>query len=86
MELYEEILLKYLVNQKIEVNFPDLKIDAERIIEMRCYKALEKIKNILADEELSDINCYMEIEKIIKVFDVLGVDTGNRHIIKKELL
>lgn len=48
-------------------------------MEMRCYEALRKIKNILEDESLTDTVCFQKIEEIIKVFEEIGSDGGSRH-------
>ena len=79
MELYKEILIKVLEKQEAVVMFPELKIDVEKIVEMECYKALEKIKAIIADEKLSDRECFEKIEEIVCLFKEFGSDGGGRH-------
>lgn len=79
MDLYKEILLKILENQKLLVTFPELHIDAAEIVEVECYRALEKIKTILENEDYNDKECLMQIEEIICVFESLGSNGGNRH-------
>ena len=47
-----------LANEKIEVTFPNLKITAKEIVEMKCYQALEEIKGILENDGLEDKECF----------------------------
>ena len=47
MELFTELLINALENGKIEVTFPDLKLDPAEIVELQSYAALRKIKKIL---------------------------------------
>ena len=41
MELYEEVLIKALSQQRMEVTFPDLRLDAQALVGEKCYRALE---------------------------------------------
>lgn len=80
MELYAEILKKVLEEEKAEVYFPELKLNAKEIVETECYKALKKIKDIISDTSLSDKECFMQIEYIICTLEDLGSrDCGGRH-------
>ena len=42
-------------------------------------RALLKIRDILADEELSDKECFYKIEAIVSLFETLGIYCGERH-------
>lgn len=81
MELYKEIILNALQNQKtiIDVSFPDLSIDAEKIVGAASYGALVGIQNILKDDSLNDQECFYKIEEIVRIFERLGSDCGGRH-------
>ena len=79
MRLYAQILTKLLENQTVQVVFPELQIDAEKLIEMRCYQALQKIKAIIEDESLEDAECFLRIEEIVRVLEEIGSDGGFRH-------
>lgn len=81
MELYEEILLNTLCDEKtvVEVSFPNLTIDAEKIVGAASYGALIGIQNILRDDSLNDKECFYKIEEIVRIFERLGSDCGNRH-------
>jgi len=76
VELYKEILAKVIESQKIEVTFPDLQLNATEIVELHCYQALQRIKAIIENDQLSDFAC---IEEIVCLFEQLGSDGGNRH-------
>ena len=38
-----------------------------------------KIRDILADENLSDKECFYKIEAIVSLFETLGIMSGGRH-------
>ena len=79
MELFEQILWRYLAGQRIEISFPDMGIEPEKIVQMQCYQTLNKIKAIIEDDSLEDKECFMKIEQIICTFEEIGVDGGTRH-------
>lgn len=74
MELYEEILLHCL---KESQNL--LSLNAAQIVHDQVYEALRKIKMILEQDHLSDQECFCRIEEIVRVYEELGSDGGNRH-------
>ena len=79
MELYKEILVNVLQRQQVRVLFPRLKISAREIVGMECYKALRKIRAILADDRLNAAECFQKIEAIVQVVDQMHVGCGGRH-------
>ena len=79
MELYIEILSHYLSQEHAQIIFPDLHLSAKEIVELKCYQALHKIKDILHDDTLDDDACFIKIEEIICNFEELGSNGGNRH-------
>lgn len=79
MELYKEILIHLLREEEVRVYFPDLKIDAEKLLNLSCYQALCAIKTILQDDSLTDKQCFQKIEEIICLFESLGSNCGSRH-------
>ncbi len=79
MELYKEIMVKVLEKKTAMVEFPGLQIEAEKIVEQECYRALLRIKNIIEDERLEDEDCFWKIEEIIRTLEAFGSDGGFRH-------
>ena len=80
MVLYEELLLHLLQTQpRMEITFPDLDISPNVYIESGCYQALQKIRDILRDDSLTDNDCFSKIEAIVCLLEEMGIDTGNRH-------
>lgn len=79
MDLYKEILVNVLSNYKVKVQFSNCKLSLDKIVHSQCYVALMEIKAILADETLSDKECFEKIEEIVCVFEALGSDGGGRH-------
>lgn len=79
MELYKEILINFLSHEHAQVSFPNLKIDAEKIVESAAYIALRNIKEIIHDESLEDDECFKKIEAIIMEFEAIGSNGGFRH-------
>lgn len=80
MELHQEILRHMLADGKIQVSFPELtNSDISKIVELECYRALQKIKAILEDDSLEDSECFYRIEEIVCVFEGLGSGCGSRH-------
>lgn len=79
MELYYEMLLR---EQRLLMGREDVErfqLAANNWVEMECYQAMVKIKNILEDDSLQDEECFCQIEKIVNVFEDLGSGCGNRH-------
>lgn len=79
MELYEEILLKALNGQTMQITFPDLELNPEQIIKDKMYILLDEIKRIIHDDSLEDEECFMKIEEIICAFEKAGSGGGFRH-------
>ena len=79
MELGIEILAQFLAQQKAEITFPQLKLNAAEIVELQCYQTLRKIQEIVRDDTLEDDECFDRIEQIICTFEEIGSDGGVRH-------
>lgn len=79
MELYQQIFLKALDKMDRKLFVPGFTIDAEKIVQMECYKALQKIKEIIEDETLDDPECFIKIEEIISLLEEMGIPSGMRH-------
>mgnify|MGYP000274759265 CR=1 FL=1 len=79
MELYKEILTKVFATKEVKITFSDLQIDPKEIVEMQCYRVLQKIKTVIQDDSLTDNECFMKIEEIVGIFETLGSNGGTRH-------
>ena len=79
MELYKEILLHALTHGDIQLTLSCQEIDITKIIEGKCYSALQKIKTIIEDDSLEDSECFMKIEEIVCALEEIGSDGGLRH-------
>lgn len=73
MELYQQILAAHIGAVTIDEQ------TAKEIVAGDSYRALEKIRAILADDTLSDAACFQRIEAIVCVLEDLGSDGGGRH-------
>ncbi len=65
MELYKNILIKLLRDGNGNVNITFGGRDPNAMVELVCYRALRQIQDILADETLEDVECYMKIEQVL---------------------
>lgn len=79
MDLYKEILTHALADERMEVRFPDLELDAKALVDSVCYRTLEQIRAILQDDSLSDAGCFFQIEAIVSAFEAIGSGCGTRH-------
>ena len=78
MELYREILCNMLQKESVEVYFPQLESQQD-VVESVCYRALEKIRDIIRDATLEDEECFSKIEEIVCVLEEIGSNGGQRH-------
>ncbi|MBQ9070763.1 MAG: hypothetical protein IJY23_05395 [Clostridia bacterium] len=78
MELIQELFISFLKSERFQISLSE-KIDFDSIIEKECYKTLNKIKEIIQNEELEDSDCFAKIEKIVRLFESAGIDCGSRH-------
>ncbi len=79
MELNVEILAHFLAQEKAQMIFPELQLNASQIVELQCYKILCEIREIVRDDILEDADCFERIERIICAFEAIGSDGGGRH-------
>ena len=77
--MYEQILVKALENETVQVVFPNVKLNPTEIVQLNCYQAIEKIRDVLQNEDLEDVDCFMRIEEIVNTLEDLGVDVDGRH-------
>lgn len=79
MELFEEIMADTLAEIILDHLRHDNHASLKQHIEGICYKTLEKIRNIVQDDSLDDVQCFMKIEEIICALEEIGSSGGNRH-------
>ena len=79
MELYTDLLARYLSKENAQVIFPSLQFNAKEIVELQCYQALQKIKAVIEDDSLEDDMCFQRIEEIVYTLEDFGIHCGNRH-------
>lgn len=78
MNLYQEILCHLLQSETPEICFSELK-SLHKAVDSFCYRALQRIKEILEDPALEDEECFAKIEAIVNVFEEMGSGCGSRH-------
>ena len=44
-----------------------------------CFEVLSRIREILADDNFEDLECFERIERIVCEMESLGIDCGGRH-------
>ena len=76
MELYKDVLVRILEKEVVSVIFPNINIDINELAALACYDALQKIKAIIENDDLSDFEC---VEMIVCVLEDIGSDGGFRH-------
>ena len=79
MELYKELLVHLCAKSDTSVLFPQLTLPLEVLVEQQSYQALQEIAAIIADDSLSDSQCFQKIEAIITVLESIGSSGGTRH-------
>lgn len=79
MDLFKDVIYDKIKKDEITVIISGKNADIDRIVESTCYKALNEIKSILENDSLTDEECFLKIEEIIRVFEQLGSNGGNRH-------
>lgn len=79
MELYKEILAHALMYGEVKTELQNQEMEVSQIVEGTCYKALEKIKAIIEDDNLEDKECFMKIEEMVCALEQIGSSGGNRH-------
>ena len=78
-DLFRHIFVQALITGEIQVRFDGVGSTVSEIIEGKCYRTLQKIREILDDHTLSDESCFVQIEEIVCAFEQLGSDGGSRH-------
>lgn len=72
MKLYSAILMTILAKEEVEVTFPNLNADVNKLMESECYRALEKMKAALDDLSISDEEAFFKISNIMLELETSG--------------
>ena len=78
MTLYEEILWGCLRDRPVQVTFPNLTVNPSDLVEMKSFLAIERIRDILEQEELTDQECAMQIRYVIYTLEAEGISIKRR--------
>ena len=78
MTLYEEILWGCLRDIPVQVTFPNLTVNPSDLVEMKSFLAIERIRDILEQEELTDQECAMQIRYVIYTLEAEGISIQRR--------
>ena len=78
MTLYEEILWGYLRDIPVQVTFPNLTVNPSDLVEMKSFLAIERIRDILEQEKLTDQECAMQIRYVIYTLEAEGISIKRR--------
>ena len=78
MTLYEEILWGCLRDIPVQVTFPNLTVNPSDLVEMKSFLAIERIRDILEQEEFTDQECAMQIRYVIYTLEAEGISIKRR--------
>ncbi len=78
MKLWKAILL-HNANTDVWDFESDVYEKIKEILDSECYLCLNEIKRILEDDNLTDEECFLKIEKIICLFEKFSAFEGGRH-------
>ena len=78
MTLYEEILWGCLRDIPVQVTFPNLTVNPSDLVEMKSFLAIERIRDVLEQEELTDQECAMQIRYVIYTLEAEGISIKRR--------
>lgn len=78
MELFQEIMCKEIGKLILETCY-DIPVNYQEIVNLKSLQTLEKIRDIINNDILSDEECFNRIEEVICLFEAIGSSGGNRH-------
>ena len=71
MDLYKEILINLIKDNDIEITFKGIEFDYNKLLEDRCYVALNEIKKVLANDTINNEDCLTKIQHIVDTYKTL---------------
>lgn len=78
MDLYKELLVNLLSQERVQVTFSGFPADTKTLLELHCYQILQKIKTVVDDDSLDDATCFRKIEEILTELEDNGISVS-RH-------
>ena len=75
--MLQEIMFNVLC-KKMKVIIPEME-ELKELFQLECYKALREIKQIIDNQDLSDKDCFSQIEEIVCAFEKIGSYSEGRH-------
>ncbi|MBQ3054680.1 MAG: hypothetical protein IJC88_01090 [Oscillospiraceae bacterium] len=79
MDLYRDLLAEMIKKGELDIARLQSKETIDALIEMKCYRVLLSIREILDDDTIDDPACFERIERIVSLFEQLGSNGGSRH-------
>ena len=76
MEILQRMVANMISRGEVTVT---LSSNTVKYLDNRCFEVLERIRKIVADDELDDPECFQRIEQIVCELENIGVDCGSRH-------
>ena len=70
-------LAKILLDSGAKVHISCGEEALERVMKERCWQALREIRDVLDDEELDDPICFRRIERIVEIYEAMGLGGGS---------
>ncbi len=78
MTLYEELLWGCLRDLPVQVTFPNLTVNPNDLVEMKSFLAIERIRDIVENDCITEQDRSMQIRYIIYTLEAEGVSIQNR--------
>ena len=76
MEILQRMVANMISRGEVTVT---LSSNTVKYLDNRCFEVFERIRKIVADDELDDPECFQRIEQIVCELENIGVDCGSRH-------
>lgn len=79
MELYEEIISELFAEYLLPYIQSFKMLPIKEMVEDRCYRALQDIRDIIRDDRIDDAQCIEKIDDILAILEQNGINTSPRH-------
>ena len=78
METFQKALARLLIDEGAAIHIDCGNMIGD-LLKDRCWQTLMEIRAVLNDETLDDPMCFQRIERIVQIYENLGVGGGIRH-------